>query len=151
MNQRKYSPVASLFVLTIALSVAVGVLSSGSSHAQKANNSATQKQPKEKTSDELKSIAKNNGGGRASVILQAADVNSSEFQDLIKRHGGSIEEAMPEGGAVKVNIALKDLEDIAGDQSTSFVSSDAPVESFGHITLTTGADAVRSMGSNDST
>src|ERR1043166_9260561 len=114
MNQRKYSPVASLFVLTIALSVAVGVLSSGSSHAQKANNSATQKQPKEKTSDELKSIAKNNGGGRASVILQAADVNSSEFQDLIKRHGGSIEEAMPEVLAVKTKIAVKKPKKTAG-------------------------------------
>src|SRR6266498_5559925 len=100
----------------------------------------------EKISTELRELMQNarSSSDRVSVILQADYVKSGALSTLLKRHGVLIGSRLPEVGAMKIEIPVKAIEELAASGLTNHLSPDRKIESFGHITVTTGADAIRS-------
>lgn len=86
-------------------------------------------------------------GGTVTAILQVSDTRSSELRSLLKRHGVIVNERMAELGALKVQLPVKAIEELAASGLTNYVSPDVTLESFGHVTSTTGTDLVRSQSS----
>lgn len=85
--------------------------------------------------------------GNVTAILQVNDVRSSELKSLLKRHGILISERMSQLGAMKVQVPVKAIEDLAASGLTNYISPDVTLESFGHVTATTGTDLVRTQAS----
>ena len=85
--------------------------------------------------------------GTVTAILQVNDVRSSELKSLLKRHGILISERMSQLGAMKVQVPVNAIEDLAASGLTNYISPDVTLESFGHVTATTGTDLVRTQAS----
>src|SRR2546423_6698529 len=87
--------------------------------------------------------ARVSGRERVSVILQTDDVNNEKLSTLLKRRGILIGSRLPQIGALKVEVPVEEVEALAASDGTRYVSLDRRVQSFGHVSKTTGADAVR--------
>ncbi|HEY0430779.1 MAG TPA: S8 family serine peptidase, partial [Pyrinomonadaceae bacterium] len=85
--------------------------------------------------------------GTVTAILQVSDVRSSQLRSLLKRHGVVVSGQMSELGALKVQLPVKTVEELAASGLTNYVSPDVTLESFGHVTSTTGTDLVRVQAS----
>mgnify|MGYP003694196281 CR=1 FL=1 len=81
--------------------------------------------------------------GRVTAILQVNDVNSSQLRSLLARHGVLVGDSMAKLGAMKVELPIKAVEALAKSDAMNYISPDRQMESFGHVTSTTGADQVR--------
>ena len=81
--------------------------------------------------------------GRVSAILQVNDVNNTEVRSLLARHGVMVSDSMAKLGAMKVELPVKAIEALMKSHSMNYISPDRQMESFGHVTSTTGADQVR--------
>jgi serine protease AprX len=85
--------------------------------------------------------------GRVDAILQVNDVNNEKLKSLLKRHGVLISERMAQLGAMKVQVPVGAIEDLAASGLTNYISPDVKIESFGHVTSTTGTDLIRTVSS----
>jgi hypothetical protein len=98
----------------------------------------------EKIAPEMQDLIRRAGpNGRVSAILQVSDVNSREVRGLLARHGIAIGDTMPKLGAMKVDLPAHVIESLMQSNSMNFISPDVKIESFGHVTSTTGADQIR--------
>src|SRR5204863_5188816 len=89
--------------------------------------------------------ARVSGRERVSVILQTDDVNNEKLNTLLKRRGILIGSRLPQIGALKVEVPVEEVEALAASDAARYVSLDRRVQAFGHISKTTGADAVRTQ------
>ncbi|HEV7797952.1 MAG TPA: hypothetical protein VGO73_07345, partial [Pyrinomonadaceae bacterium] len=85
--------------------------------------------------------------GRVTAILQVDSVRSNQLKTLLARHGVLISGRMPQLGALKVQIPVAAVEELAASGLTNYISPDVTLESFGHVTATTGTDLVRTQAS----
>src|SRR5258708_5975785 len=85
--------------------------------------------------------------GRVTAILQVDDVHSPAVKSLLARYGVSIGERMAQVGAIKVHLPVRPIEQLAKRNSVNYISPDVRLESFGHVTATTGTDLVRNTPS----
>ena len=99
----------------------------------------------EKISDDLRELMQSGrrGKDRVNVILQVDDVRSGQLNDLFKRYGVEVNATMPVFGTLTVAVPVKALEELAARSEVHHISADREVQAFGHVTATTGADAVR--------
>src|SRR5437870_4816779 len=98
----------------------------------------------EKISSDMRELLRNAGpSGRVSAILQVDDINNSALTALMKRYGVKVDGRMPQFGVMNVNLPVKAIEALANSNSTNYISPDVKLESFGHVTATTGADQIR--------
>jgi serine protease AprX len=81
--------------------------------------------------------------GRVSAILQVNDVNNPEVRLLLARHGAVVSESMAKLGAMKVELPVQAIEALMKSRSMNYISPDRQMQSFGHVTSTTGADQAR--------
>jgi len=99
----------------------------------------------EKISPDLRKSMESAGSqkGRVSVILQVDDVRSAQLNDLFARYGVKVSSRMSRLGTLKVEVPVKALKELAASNEVYHLSADREVRAFGHVTATTGADAVR--------
>src|SRR5712691_9642666 len=102
----------------------------------------------EKISPDMRELMQSVGpNGRINAILQVDDVNSGEVNSMLKRYGVSIDVRMAQLGAMYVQLPAKAIEELAKRKVTNYISPNVKLESFGHVTATTGTDLVRNAPS----
>ncbi|HEY0170495.1 MAG TPA: S8 family serine peptidase, partial [Pyrinomonadaceae bacterium] len=85
-------------------------------------------------------------GERVGVIIQADDLQNPKLEAALRRHGAAPDARMARLGALRVELPVKALEELAAGGGASYLSPDREFHSFGHVTSTTGADSVRGGG-----
>ena len=80
---------------------------------------------------------------RVSLILQADDIRDGNLARLLKAHRVRVDARFAAFGAIKIDAPVGMIEKLAASGNTRYLSLDRRVQSMGHITATTGADAVR--------
>ncbi len=97
-----------------------------------------------KISDDLQQIIDSGSSkGHVNVILQVDDVKGGELAELFKQYGIKINARMVHLGAIQAEVPVKALEALIARNDVHHVSLNSEVRAFGHLTATTGADAVR--------
>src|SRR6185369_12350244 len=81
--------------------------------------------------------------GRVNAIVQVSDVNNAEVAAVLKRFGIRVDSRMAELGALNVQLPVAAIEQLAQGHSTNYISPNVSLESFGHVTATTGTDQIR--------
>ncbi|HYH85079.1 MAG TPA: S8 family serine peptidase, partial [Pyrinomonadaceae bacterium] len=103
--------------------------------------------PGDKLSPDLRQMTEGaRATDRVGVIVQAADLNNPRLASLFSRYGVEINSRMAQLGAMHIEVPAGALEELAASGATSYLSPDRTVRSLGHVTLTTGTDAVRGGG-----
>ncbi len=103
----------------------------------------------DKISSDMRELMKSVGpNGRVKAIIQVNDVHNSEISSLLKRRGVLISDSMAQIGAIKVDLPAKAIEELAKRNSVNHISPDVKLESFGHVTATTGTDLIRTQQNN---
>src|SRR2546421_4188102 len=97
----------------------------------------------DKLSADLREMMQNAGShaGRVSLIVQADDLN--KLASLLKSNGVRVDGRYAQLGAVKIEAPLAVIRKLASNGNTRYLSLDRRVQSLGHVTATTGADAAR--------
>src|SRR6266516_3742844 len=137
---------SALFQQVHVTAVNGGELSKG----QEANENSAQKRNAEgfegdKISSELRTMMQSasSKGERVSLILQVNDLNSAKLNALLNSNGVRVDGRFQRLGALKIEAPVKLVEQLAASGNTNYISLDQQVQSLGHLSLTTGADAVR--------
>src|SRR5258706_8123604 len=100
----------------------------------------------EKISSDMQDLMKSAGRkGRVTAILQVNDVNSKEVRALLAQNGVLVGDRMAELGAMKIDLPVKAVDALMKSGSMNYISPDVKMESFGHITATTGTDQIRTQ------
>src|SRR6266516_1715070 len=101
----------------------------------------------EKVSTDLRELAQsvNSENDSVGVILQADDVRNPELTKLLKRNGALITYRMAQVGAMKIQVPVKAIAELAANHLTNYISPDVKLETLGHVTATTGTDLVRTQ------
>ena len=80
-----------------------------------------------------------------SVILQLNARASGQLRALLNRNGVHVNKSFASFNAFAIELPLNVVDELAAYDEVHFISLDNPVQSFGHITSTTGADDVRAQ------
>ena len=101
----------------------------------------------DRISPDLREMIQSGGSpsDRVSLILQADDIRDGRLATLLKSNGVRVDARFPAFGAIKINAPLGVIEKVAAGGNTRYLSLDRRVEAFGHVTATTGANAVRTQ------
>jgi serine protease AprX len=100
----------------------------------------------DKLSSDLRALASNaKPGERVGVILQSDDLNNPQLEATLSKYGVEVSSRMRQLGALRVEVPVKALKELASNGSTRYVSPDREFHSFGHVTSTTGTDLVRTQ------
>ena len=126
-----------LFSLCVGILLAEHPAAVSSAHASGGNNS----ERKEKFSAGLRA----SGDRRVGVVLQLKDKPSGGLNALLNRSGVHVRARLEALSAVAVELPASVLEELASFSEVEFISEDSAVASFGHLSATTGADAVRTQ------
>src|ERR1041385_300286 len=98
----------------------------------------------EKISSDMQEMIDGVGpNGRINAIVQVDDVHNAQVLAVLKRYGANIDGRMAQLGAIKVDLPAKAVAALAKVDGANFISPDVKLESFGHVTATTGTDQVR--------
>jgi serine protease AprX len=82
-------------------------------------------------------------GARVTVIVQLEEAPNAAFDSLLATQGGRITRRFRNFNAVTVELPVRAVEALAARNNVRFVSLDRENIPFGHVSQTTGADAVR--------
>ncbi|HEX8292793.1 MAG TPA: S8 family serine peptidase, partial [Pyrinomonadaceae bacterium] len=101
-----------------------------------------------KLSPELRALAAGakSAGNRVGVILQADDLRDAKIEATLRRYGVEVDARMAQLGALRVEVPVAALKELASAAGSRYLSPDREIRSFGHVTSTTGTDAVRNGG-----
>src|SRR5262249_13536591 len=107
----------------------------------------------EKWSSDLQELARarNESAKRVDVVIQTADTQNTALLQLLSESGAKIKSVQNQLGSIVIEAPVSVVEQLANNSSTSFLSLDREVRSQGQLSLTTGADAVRSLISSGDT
>jgi hypothetical protein len=129
-------------VLTVGLAgiflFCVGMLVPDIASAQSVNVM----QKGKKLGNDLQQIVQSNPAGRVDVILQVEGRPSSLLNALLNRSGVRIRAKYYNFNYVALSLPTAFVSELASFPEVSYVSVDRPVQSFGHVTATTGADSI---------
>ncbi|HEX8557652.1 MAG TPA: hypothetical protein VF668_06100, partial [Pyrinomonadaceae bacterium] len=103
----------------------------------------------DKLSPELRALVAagaKSAGGRVGVILQADDLRDAQIEATLRRYGVEPGARMAQLGALRVEVPVGALKELASAGGSRYLSPDREIRSFGHVTSTTGVDAVRNGG-----
>src|ERR1051325_6779858 len=146
MKTRKInSIIAKLICLSLLVSMCLlpGVMGGDRASAQSANK------PAAKISSDLTAKAR----GRKSddivkVIVQLRAPMSGQLNALLNRNGAHVRATFRNLAAHAVDLPASIIDDVAAFDEVAYVSLNRETRTLGHVSLTTGADAVRnSLGS----
>ncbi len=84
---------------------------------------------------------------RVPVILQADDTKNGALRTLLSRNGVLLGDRAAQLDTMRVDVPVKALEELANSNLVNHLSPDRQLDSFGHVTATTGVDQVRTQQS----
>lgn len=96
-----------------------------------------------KVADDLTTLLQNPSSGRANLIVQLNGPLSLTLKTLILALGGQITATYENFDMIAVNLPAASLLQLLALPGVAFVSPDRTVVMMGHVSATTGADAVR--------
>ena len=98
-----------------------------------------------KLSPDLERVATEPGADDTPVrtIVQVRDPQSQNLKHLFKRYGARVYRQMSQLQMMDVELPKEALRELAESDDVQFVSADQKVAALGHLTTTTGAEAVR--------
>ncbi|PYS99500.1 MAG: hypothetical protein DMF65_09470, partial [Acidobacteria bacterium] len=152
---RRHHAAAFLSLLALLASLCTGLAPGGASRAgiklarlrteATALSAAKQDEPAEKISSDLLEVARDAcaRGERVRVILQTGDGASASLAALLRRRDVRTAGRLPGLGARVVELPARLVERLSEQRGVRFVSLDRETVSFGHVSLTTGTDQVR--------
>jgi len=99
----------------------------------------------QKVSPDLRALVRNGGSSeaRVSVILQLDKLKTDDISGLLARPEVQITQRLPQFGALVVQLPARMIEELALGNRVRHISLNRKIEGLGHISSTTGADAVR--------
>ncbi|HLL99896.1 MAG TPA: S8 family serine peptidase, partial [Pyrinomonadaceae bacterium] len=100
-----------------------------------------------KVSDELRARVINNSSNNnvVRVILQLSEPPRGQLNALLNRNGIHVRANFRNLNSMVVELPAGVVDELASFSEVSFVSLDSKTEAFGHISATTGTDAVRAQ------
>src|SRR2546422_469481 len=129
--------VASLTCLSLVLSLSGGIMVGDRARAQSLGRPA-------KLSSDLSAKAHSlTNADTVKVIVQLGAPMSSSLNSLLNSNGGHVRKTFQTLGAHSVEMPASIVDTVAAFNEVDFVSFDRPTQSMGHLSATTGADAVR--------
>src|SRR5213595_1074161 len=96
-----------------------------------------------KISPDLLELAHGESAQRIPVIIQFKDRPGASFDAALSKSGGHIKADLVNFNSRVMELPAPAVEALAARPDVSFVSLDRTNISFGHVSLTTGADAIR--------
>src|SRR3989441_10143202 len=130
--------VASLTCLSLVLSLSGGIMVGDRARAQSL--------AKRKVSSDLSAKSHsltNTNTDTVKVIVQLGAPMSSSLNSLLNSNGVHVRKTFQTLGAHSVEMPASIVDTVAAFNEVDFVSFDRPTQSMGHLSATTGADAVR--------
>src|SRR3989441_7194483 len=129
--------VASLTCLSLVLTLSGGIMVSEHATVQSLGKPA-------KVSSDLSVKAHGlTNSDTVTVIVQLQAPMSSSLNSLLNSNGVHVRKTFQTMGAHAVEMPASIVDTVAAFDEVSFVSFDRPTQSMGHLSATTGADAVR--------
>src|SRR5689334_17186912 len=80
---------------------------------------------------------------RVRTIVQVSDPQSQNLKQLLRRFGVRVHKQMNRLQMIDAELPADALRELAESNDIQFISANQPVAALGHLTTTTGADAVR--------
>src|SRR5947209_5830664 len=149
MKNKKRSPIVTLITtFSLVLSLCSGILimdkahaasDQGSSHGNESEGNARHN----KISPALHKEESNKDDSLIKVILQIDGKMSGRLNGFLNSNGVHIRKSFANFNSYLVELPASAIEELASFDEVSYVSPDAEVKTLGHLTTTTGADAVR--------
>ena len=137
-----------LTCLSLVLSLCAGfILDVGAKAAPPSQSSSNRDKIGRDLRDEM---GKHGGGDVVKVIVQLNDRISGPLNALLKGNGVKVKKNFVNFNTLAIELPASVVASLASFPEVEFVSVDSDVRSFGgHVSRTTGADNVRSMGPNE--
>src|ERR1043165_2361587 len=82
---------------------------------------------------------------RVGVIVQTQGALSAGLEEFITQQGGRVSSRFSRFNAPAVELPADVVSSLADSPEVRYISNDRPARLLGHVSLTTGADAVRSQ------
>ena len=131
-----------LTCLSLALSLGAGILVTDKAEAKSGDS------PKQsKVASDLNDQVRRNGQATVKVIIQLNDKMSGPLNSLLRGNGVRVKKQYVNFNAFAVELPANVVDSLTQFTEVEFVSVDSDVQSFGHVSHTTGADSVRSLAS----
>ncbi|HEX8709732.1 MAG TPA: S8 family peptidase, partial [Pyrinomonadaceae bacterium] len=100
----------------------------------------------DKVSADVRQKAKTaKGTDKINLIVQSNSKWSSTLTSNVNGNGGSISRSFTNFNARLVSLPVTAIDALANNSEVRFISLDRELKQLGHVTLTTGADAARTM------
>ncbi|HMF56398.1 MAG TPA: hypothetical protein VK619_08650, partial [Pyrinomonadaceae bacterium] len=133
--------------ISIVDGVAEATASNENSDAENRNSGSDEEFIGSRVSDDLREMVASvsSPNERINVIMQVNDVRSAELLATLKRDGVLVNNSLAQLGTLKLSVPARAIEGLASSGLANYLSPDRQLESFGHITATTGTDLVRSQ------
>jgi len=125
--------------LTLLFSLAVGIMLNDSAHAQSVSA------PNKVAADLREKVKKSQPADRVSVLIQSSSSWTNNLDAATADSGGSVTRSYSNFNTRAVSLPAGAVEALAARSDVRFVSLDADLKAQGHISSTTGADAVRAQ------
>src|SRR3954467_2496966 len=149
MKNNKRFPVLTLItVFSLMVSLCTGILIMDKAQAASNQGSSNGKGSARKAAKMNSALSKRAKGPKADsdlvrVILQFDGQASSRVNSILGRRGIKVRGVYKNFNARVVELPASVLEELAAFDEVSYVSIDSEVKTLGHVSVTTGADAVR--------
>ncbi|HEX8336444.1 MAG TPA: S8 family serine peptidase, partial [Pyrinomonadaceae bacterium] len=128
--------------LALALAAATCVFTAGGRAAQSPQGAD---RPDDKVSNELRGFIGRTKADTVAVIIQLSAPPSGRLNALLQRAGVRVRGHFASLDALAVELPAAALAELAGFPEVEWVTRDREVKTAGHVTATTGADAVRTL------
>jgi serine protease AprX len=146
-----------IYCLLVAAVLPFGSWASGTAQTDRPIRSVAQEQARhidepagfksKKLSPELerKALDQTSPEDRIRTIVQVRDPGSADLKQLLKRHGIRVHKNLKNLQMLDVELPEGALRELADSEDVQFISADKSVAALGHLTTTTGAEAVRNQ------
>ena len=139
MKSIKRSSPVQWIILALLLLVAVCSDLGVKSHRAQARST-----PNRKISPSLrKQLRQGQTATRVTAIIQSKGEWSSELDTLLQSEGALVTRQFKHLNARTVSMPARAVEALAARSDVRYISLDSKIQSFGHLSTTTGADAIR--------
>ncbi|HEV7902943.1 MAG TPA: S8 family serine peptidase, partial [Pyrinomonadaceae bacterium] len=145
-RSNKFSPTSKLAAFLLLATLCVWLFPSGAARAN------SLKEKKEKVAGDLREkIGKSKNGENVKIIVQPSGAWNQSLDSDINYHNGNTTRKYSHFSARALTLPAPAVQALADRADVEYISLDREVKQLGHVTLTTGADAARSMGGSGTT
>ena len=110
-----------------------------------------EKTPSEKVSEDLQSSSLTNTGGLIKVVVQFKDEPSLTARQILSSSGARIKRKFTKLNTLSISLTADAIAQLSALSEVEFISPEREVQFLGHVSMTTGADAVRTSIANSPT